>query len=155
MTSRLSDVVLDLADGVAPDPNLEQERRVAVFDLLEQNTFTLPEGPKGPYKLRLAQRDGQLVFDLATERGRPAAAFRLSLGPLRQVVKDYAQICGSYYEAVVSKPPAEIEALDEARRGIHREGAQMLQDRLEGKAHVDDETARRLFTLVCVLCSEN
>lgn len=155
MTASLSDVVLELVDGAAPDPNLEQEQRVAVFDLLEQNLFELPEGPKGPYKLKLAQRDGQLVFDLTTDAGRRAAAFQFSLGPLRQVVKDYAQICGSYYEAVVSKPPAEIEALDEARRGIHREGARMLQDRLSGSAEVDDETARRLFTLVCVLCSEH
>ena len=105
----------------------------------------------GPYRLRLAIREGRLVFTVATEAGAPAAEFHLSLGPFRQVVKDYFQICESYFEAVKRLPPARIEAIDMARRGIHNEGARVLQERLEGKALVNTDTARRLFTLICVL----
>ena len=99
----------------------------------------------------LAIREGRLVFDIATEAGEKAAEFHLSLGPFRQVVKDYFQICESYFEAVKKLPPSQIEAIDMARRGIHNEGASILRDRLDGKAAVDTDTARRLFTLICVL----
>lgn len=143
--------------GLAPaTPEIEQERRVAVFDLLEENSFGLPsrEGrdiPAGPYRLNLAIREGRLVFAIATETGSNVGEFHLSLGPFRQVVKDYFQICESYFEAVKRLPPSQIEAIDMARRGIHNEGASILQERLEGKADVDTATARRLFTLICVL----
>jgi uncharacterized protein (UPF0262 family) len=139
-----------------PTPEIEQERRVAIFDLLEDNSFALParEGrspPEGPYRLGLAIREGRLVFDIATQDGTRVTEFHLSLGPFRQVVKDYFQICESYFEAVKRLPPSQIEAIDMARRGIHNEGARVLQERLEGKAVVDTDTARRLFTLICVL----
>ena len=158
MTDRLSYVAVDDAALPGPTPEIEQERRVAIFDLLEDNYFALPgredrETPDGPYRLTLAIRERRLVFDARTESGAPAAEFHLSLGPFRQVVKDYFQICESYFDAVKKLPPGQIEAIDMARRGIHNEGAKILQERLEGKAVVDVDTARRLFTLICVLHS--
>ncbi|QFS82327.1 hypothetical protein FIU97_05975 [Roseivivax sp. THAF40] len=154
--SYIADIALDDANLPPPTPEIEQERRVALFDLMEENTFTLParDGtppPEGPYRLTLAIRDKRLVFDVTTEDGTKASEFHLSLSPFRQVVKDYFQICKSYFDAVKSLPPSQIETIDMARRGIHDEGARLLQDRLDGKAEIDDDTARRLFTLVCVL----
>ncbi|MCC7320857.1 MAG: UPF0262 family protein [Rubellimicrobium sp.] len=154
--SHLIAITIDDAGLPAPTPEIEQERRVAIFDLLEENSLTLPprEGrdvPPGPYRLHLAVRERRLVFALATETGEAAAEFHLSLGPFRQVVKDYFQICASYYNAVRTLPPSQIETIDMARRGIHDEGARVLQERLAGKAQVDHDTARRLFTIVCVL----
>ncbi|KFI27466.1 UPF0262 family protein [Paenirhodobacter enshiensis] len=149
---------LDFDDtGLPPSsPEIEQERRVAIHDLMEDNSFALPgrDGetpPEGPFALRLAVRDGRLVFDTTTEAGDKLAEFHLSFGPFRQAIKDYFQICASYFEAVKTLPPGQIEAIDMARRGIHNEGARLLQERLEGKAVLDIDTARRLFTLVCVL----
>ena len=129
---------------------------MAMFDLLEKNSFALPgrEGkdlPPGPCRLGLSIKEKRLVFDIAQEDESPATEFHLSLGPFRQVVKDYFQICESYFDAVKTLPPSQIETIDMARRGIHNEGARVLQERLEGKADVDNDTARRLFTLICVL----
>ena len=154
--SRISHIALDDSNLPPPTPEIEQERRVAIFDLLEDNSFSLPrradrETPPGPYHLNLGIRDRRLVFDIATEDETPAGSFHLSLSPFRQVVKDYWQICESYFDAVKKLPPSQIEAIDMARRGIHNEGARVLQERLDGKANVDDATARRLFTLICVL----
>ncbi|WP_343117231.1 UPF0262 family protein [Ostreiculturibacter nitratireducens] len=154
--SRISKIEID-DSGLPPStPEIEQERKVAIFDLLEDNTFSIPprgEGPApdGPFNLALSIRDGRLVFDTTTEAGDKVAEFHLSLGPFRQVVKDYFQICESYFDAVKRLPPSQIEAIDMARRGIHNEGARVLQERLEGKADLDIDTARRLFTLICVL----
>ena len=135
---------------------IEQERRVAIFDLLEDNSFSLParddrDMPPGPFRLALSIRDRRLVFSVASEDETPAGEFHLALGPFRQVVKDYFQICESYFEAVKTSAPSQIETIDMARRGIHNEGARVLQERLDGKAEVDIDTARRLFTLICVL----
>lgn len=154
--TRITAIEIDDAGLPHPSPEIEQERRVAVFDLLADNSLSLParDGramPPGPYHLQLAVREGRLVFAVTTEAGEPAAEFHLSLGPFRQVVKDYFQICESYYDAVKTMPPSQIETIDMARRGIHDEGARVLQERLEGKAVVDHDTARRLFTLACVL----
>lgn len=154
--SRITAIDLDDAGLPPPTPEIEQERKVALFDLLEENAFDLPvrdgrQVAPGPYKLGLAIRDKRLVFAVDTETGTRAAEFHLSLGPFRQVVKDYFQICESYFDAVKTLPPAQIETIDMARRGIHNEGARVLQERLDGKAVIDDATARRLFTLVCVL----
>jgi len=156
MTNRICAINIDEKSLARPTPEIEQERRVAIFDLLEDNSFGLPprEGREvlpGPYRLGLASREGRLVFDVATEESDKVGEFHLSLGPFRQVVKDYFQICESYFEAVKRLPPSQIEAIDMARRGIHNEGARVLQERLEGKANVDIDTARRLFTLICVL----
>ncbi|MFW2543038.1 UPF0262 family protein [Primorskyibacter sp. 2E107] len=149
---------IELDDGglPPPTPEIEQERRVAMFDLMEENSFSLPNRddrtvPNGPYNLGLSIREKRLVFDVSTEGHEKAAEFHLSLSPFRQVVKDYFQICKSYFDAVKTLPPSQIETIDMARRGIHNEGARILQERLEGKATVDDATARRLFTLICVL----
>ena len=156
MTNRLCHIEIDERGLARPTPEIEQERKVAIFDLLEENSFALPEREgrpevPGPYRLGLAIRDGRLVFSLETEALAKVGEFHLSLGPFRQVVKDYFQICESYFEAVKRLPPSQIEAIDMARRGIHNEGARVVQERLEGKATVDTDTARRLFTLICVL----
>jgi uncharacterized protein (UPF0262 family) len=151
MIGRLCDLVVETAGDRAPPAELEQEQRVAIFDLLEENRFEPVGAPDGPYRLSLGLTGSKLGFSLVTAGGAPAAAFSVSVGPLRQIVKDYTQICRSYYEAVRSKPPAEIEALDEARRAIHHEGAEALSTALDGKARVDAPTARRLFTLVCAM----
>ena len=154
--SQLYEIEIDDSALPPPTAEIEQERRVAIFDLLEQNSFELPtrDGralPAGPYSLMLAIREKRLVFEVGTKDGDPAGEFHLSLGPFRQVVKDYFQICESYFDAVKTLPPSQIETIDMARRGIHNEGARVLQERLDGKANVDDDTARRLFTLICVL----
>lgn len=154
--NRLIDVEIDDSALPPPTPEIEQERRVAIFDLLEKNHFALPDrdgapAPAGPYRLMLAIREKRLVFVIRHDNEQLVGEFHLSLGPFRQVVKDYFQICESYFEAVKKLPPSKIEAIDMARRGIHNEGARVLQERLDGKAGVDKDTARRLFTLVCVL----
>ncbi|MGB0959885.1 MAG: UPF0262 family protein [Halocynthiibacter sp.] len=156
MTHRICHIEIDDTGLAPPTPQIEQERKVAIFDLLEDNSFTLPakEGvniPTGPYRLKLSIQDRRLVVDIAEENETHIGAFHLSMGPFRQVVKDYFQICESYFEAVKTKPAAQIEAIDMARRGIHMEGARVLQERLEGKAVIDIDTARRLFTLICVM----
>jgi len=154
--TRISHITLDDSALPPPTPEIEQERKVAMFDLLENNSFVPAprdgrDAPAGPYRLALSIRERRLVFDIATEDAKPAGEFHLSLGPFRQVVKDYFQICESYFEAVKTLPPSQIETIDMARRGIHNEGARVLQERLEGKATIDTDTARRLFTLICVL----
>ncbi|MGP3697740.1 UPF0262 family protein [Rhodobacter sp. NSM] len=154
--NRICHIEIDQTSPIPPTAEIEQERQVAIFDLLEENSFALPprEGKPavdGPFRLTLAIRDGRLVFDVRSEEQEKVGEFHLSLGPFRQVVKDYFQICESYFEAVKRLPPSQIEAIDMARRGIHNEGARVLKERLEGKAEVDIDTARRLFTLICVL----
>ena len=156
MSNRLIHIDIDDSSMAPPTAEIEQERKVAIFDLLEDNSFALPGKPDqptpvGPYRLHLAIRDRRLVFDVQSEDQNPVAEFHLSLSPFRQVVKDYFQICESYFEAVKRLPPAQIEAIDMARRGIHNEGAVVLQERLENKATIDKDTSRRLFTLICVL----
>ncbi|MEP4197911.1 MAG: UPF0262 family protein [Aliishimia sp.] len=154
--SRISHIELNDQGLAPPTPEIEQERKVAIFDLLEDNHFVLPTRddrpvPEGPYHVGLSILDKRLVFDVNTEEAEKAAEFHLSLGPFRQVVKDYFQICESYFEAVKTSPPSQIETIDMARRGIHNEGSRVLQERLEGKVDIDSDTARRLFTLICVL----
>lgn len=154
--TRIVKIDIDDSGLPAPTPEIEQERRVAIFDLLEDNAFAVVprEGeaaPEGPFGLILAIRERRLVLDIQDETEEPVVEFQLALGPFRQVVKDYFQICESYFEAVKHMPPSQIEAIDMARRGIHNEGARVLQERLDGKVTVDVDTARRLFTLICVL----
>ena len=154
--SYLSDIKLDDRNLPPPTSEIEQERKVAIFDLLEKNTFELPGKVTngritGPFNLNLAIRDKRLVFELSAAAGDTVAEFHLSLSPFKQVVKDYWSICESYYDAVKNLPPGQIETIDMARRGIHNEGARILLERLEGKAEIDYDTSRRLFTLICVL----
>ncbi|MFN4271993.1 MAG: UPF0262 family protein [Aliihoeflea sp.] len=148
---RLVDVVLDESIGRST-PDVEHERAVAIFDLIEENSFR-PVGDEGqgPYRLKLSLVESRLVMEIAREDGSPVVTHILSLTPFRRVVKDYFMICESYYDAIRSSSPSQIEAIDMGRRGLHNEGSQTLMDRLAGKIEVDFDTARRLFTLVCVL----
>ena len=148
---RLVAVELDQLTIGKADEAVEHERRVAIADLLDSNTFVPADSEAGPYALRLAIEDQRLVFDIKRENGEPVRMFVFSLGPLRRIIKDYFLICESYYEAVRDAPLAQIEAIDMGRRGVHNEGSTLLRERLEGKIEVDFDTARRLFTLICAL----
>lgn len=152
-TDRLVDVNLDDSGLPTPAPIIAQERAIAIFDLLEENKFGVVdiEEAHGPYRLNLAIREGRLVFDVRNEQDDRVHAFHLSLTAFRQVIKDYFQICDSYYDAVKRLQPGQIEAIDMGRRGIHNEGSRILLDRLDGKVETDMETARRLFTLIAAL----
>jgi uncharacterized protein (UPF0262 family) len=147
---RLSDVVLDESIGRST-PDVEHERAVAIFDLLEENSFAPVGHAGGPYRLKLSLVDQKLALNILTEGGDHVATHILSLTPFRRIIKDYFMICESYYQAIRSSTPSQIEAIDMGRRGIHNEGSQTLEDRLKGKIALDFDTARRLFTLVCVL----
>ncbi len=153
--NKLIEIKLDETGLPAPTPEIEQERRVAIYDLLEENSFApvAREGaaPIGPFRLNLSIFDRRLVFEILNESSKKLGEFHLSLSPFRQVIKDYFQICESYFDAVKRLPPAQIEAIDMGRRGIHDEGSRVLLERLEGKVKLDHKTARRLFTLICVL----
>lgn len=150
-SARLIDVELDESIGRSA-PDVEHERAVAIFDLIEENSFQ-PVGDEGggPYRLRLSLADSKLVFAIAREDGSHVVTHILSLTPFRRIVKDYFLVCESYYEAIRIASPSQIEAIDMGRRGLHNDGSQTLKDRLEGKIKMDFDTARRLFTLVCVL----
>lgn len=152
-SNRIATLKLDDSGLPVPTAEIEQERRVAIFDLLEANVFGVVgrEGAlSGPFHLDLSIQNHRLVFDIAAADGGKAA-FILSLSPFRQIVRDYFQICESYFDAVRRLPPSQIEAIDMGRRGIHNEGSQLLMERLHGKIVTDMSTARRLFTLICVL----
>lgn len=138
----------------AASPDAEHERRVAIFDLLESNVFSLEASPSGPYRLELSQQDNRLIMMVNDEKDESLHTFILSLAPFRRIVKDYFMICDSYYDAIRNASPHQIEAIDMARRGIHNEGSDLLARRLEGKIKTDFDTARRLFTLVCALLSK-
>tara|TARA_B100001248_G_C27299048_1_gene416200 strand:+ start:442 stop:903 length:462 start_codon:yes stop_codon:yes gene_type:complete len=148
--SYISHIELDDKHIPPPTSEIEKERRVALYDLLEENKFEVPS-VSGPYHLILSIKEKRLVFEVSKEDRSPVIEFHLSLSPFRQVVKDYWAICESYYEAVKNLPPGQIETIDMARRGIHDEGARILLERLDGKAIINNDTSRRLFTLICVL----
>ena len=150
-TFRLVDVELDETSIQARGADVEHERRVAIFDLLEANAFRPVQSPGGPYVLRLALEEGRLVFDVLTQNRDPHGRVILSLTPFRKIIKDYFLVCDSYYEAIRSAPPAQIEAIDMGRRGLHNEGSDVLRERLKDKIELDHDTARRLFTLICAL----
>ena len=151
MDFRLAAITLDEQSVVQRSRAIDQEREVAIYDLLETNMFK-PEGSAGgPYHLTLGLEENRLAMDIALGDGTPHGKVLLSLAPLRKTVKDYFLVCENYYKAIRTAPPHQIEALDMARRTLHDEGARELQARLEGKVETDFDTARRLFTLVCVL----
>ena len=148
---RLTAITLDERSIVRRTREIEQERDIAIYDLLESNSFA-PEGsPGGPYKLTLGVEENRLTFDIALEDDTPHGKIMLSLTPFRRVVKDYFLICDSYYKAIRTATPTQIEAIDMGRRGLHDEGSRILQSALKSKVTVDFDTARRLFTLLCVL----
>ena len=154
-TNHLVTIELDENTLSNPSPDIEHERRVAIFDLLENNTFAVVDESKhharGPFHLRLSIEEGRLIFDIANGEERQCAIFGLSVKPFRRIVKDYFMVCESYFEAIRTATPSQIEAIDMGRRGLHNDGSVLLQERLRGKIETDFDTARRLFTLVCVL----
>jgi uncharacterized protein (UPF0262 family) len=148
---RISAIVLDEKSVLSRTPAIEQEREVAISDLLEGNLFKPKGSSAGPYRLALSVKENRLVFDIARENGVRAGRILLSLTPFRSIVRDYFLVCDSYYKAIRTAPPSQIESLDMGRRAVHNEGTQLLIERLGGKIDTDFETARRLFTLICVL----
>jgi uncharacterized protein (UPF0262 family) len=148
---RLVKVELDEESIGRSNSDVEHEREVAIYDLLEQNSFAPIDDDNGPYVLHLKVDGARLVFDIRRENGKPVVAHLLSLSPLRRIVKDYYTICDSYYQAIRTATPDKIEALDMGRRAIHNDGSRILMERLKSKVALDHDTARRLFTLVCVL----
>src|SRR5205823_3961998 len=148
---RLIAVTLDEGSIGRSTPDIEHERAVAIYDLLEQNVFSPVGHDGGPYALHLGIAEGRLVFEVKLPDGAPVVAHLLSLTPLRKIVKDYFMVCDTYYRAIRTSTPSQIEAIDMGRRALHNEGSQVLMDRLKQKIEIDFDTARRLFTLVCVL----
>ena len=150
----LKSVLIDEDSLAAASRDQEQERQVAIFDLLDGNYFEPAEAPGGPYDLKLSLVENRLAFDIAgpgPENEKWERRHLLSLSPFRGVIKDYFMICDSYYAAIRNSSPQQIEALDMGRRGLHNEGSTLLRERLEGKVKTDLDTARRLFTLICAL----
>ena len=148
---RLTGIILDETSGITRNPQVEQEREVAIHDLLEKNSFRLKASPGGPYHLTLGVAEGRLVLTVNLENGAPHGKVILSLTPFRSVIRDYFLVCDNYYKAIRTSPPQQIEALDMGRRALHDEGSLLLKKRLEGKIETDFDTARRLFTLICVM----
>jgi uncharacterized protein (UPF0262 family) len=150
-SARIVAIHLDSASIVRWSREVEHERQVAVFDLLERNSFAVVNGFAGPYQVTLSLREHNLVFAIQNQDDTERAEISLSMRPFRRLIKDYFLICDSYFQAIKSASPSRIEAIDMGRRGLHNEGAEKLVDALAGKIEIDDETARRLFTLICVL----
>lgn len=152
---RIAHVTLDEETILWRNADVEQERRVAIYDLIEENRFkplrAAQRGANGPYKLHLAVRDGRLAIEIRDESDRMVEALVLGLARFRRPIREYFAICESYYQAIRKATPAEIETIDMARRAIHDRAAELLMERLEGKVETDFATARRLFTLICVL----
>ncbi|MBN35242.1 MAG: hypothetical protein CMM46_10805 [Rhodospirillaceae bacterium] len=150
--ARIIDVELDDRLVVRRSPEVEHEMGVAIFDLLEDNLFKPVDMPPGPYKVRLSIRDGRsLVFEVRDDKADDLGEVVVPLKLFRRIVKDYFTVCESYFEAIKNAPASRIEALDMGRRGLHNEGAELLRDNLDGRITIDEETSRRIFTLICVL----
>jgi uncharacterized protein (UPF0262 family) len=148
---RLMAVNLDEESIGRSNPDVEHERTVAIYDLLDGNVFAPVGHEGGPYALHLAMAENRLVFDIRCADGAPVVRHLLSLTPFRRIVKDYFLICESYYQAIRTATPSQIEAIDMGRRALHNDGSQLLIERLSARVEVDFDTARRLFTLICVL----
>jgi uncharacterized protein (UPF0262 family) len=152
---RIIDVTLDERTIIWRNADIEQERRIAIFDLLEGNHFEpqkdYPGGYAGPYKLTLRVEEGRLALDIAAETGELLETIVLGLTRFRRPIREYFAICDSYFQAIRQSTPQQIETIDMARRAIHNDAAELLMERLDGKVKVDFDTARRLFTLICVL----
>ncbi|MEO3430903.1 UPF0262 family protein [Pelagibius sp. CAU 1746] len=148
---RLANVTLDDSAVIRRSPEVEHERAVAIYDLLEENTFRPVGDYHGPYHLRLSIAENRLLLDIRSEQEDRLGSVTLPLLPFRRVIRDYFAVCESYYEAIKTASPAKIEAIDMGRRGLHNEGSDLLRERLDGKVEIDFDTARRLFTLICVL----
>ncbi|MBX3594666.1 UPF0262 family protein [Sphingomonas sp.] len=152
---RIINVTLDERTILWRSADIEQERRIAIFDLIEDNSFAparaYPDGYAGPYRIHLSVQEGRLQIDIKREDDSLLETMILGLARFRRPIRDYFAICDSYFQAIRSSTPAQIETIDMARRGIHDDAARTLIERLEGKIAIDFATARRLFTLICVL----
>lgn len=148
---RISEITLDERSVVRRSPQVQHEHKVAVFDLLEENCFAPVGDFEGPYKVRLRIEEDRIILDVADEADKPLCGIKLPTGSLRRVIKDYFVVCESYFQAIKTMAPSQIEAIDMGRRGLHNEGAEILRERLADKVDIDEPTARRLFTLICVL----
>jgi uncharacterized protein (UPF0262 family) len=148
---RLISVTLDENSIGRGSADQEHERAIAVYDLIEENSFSLVGHDGGPYALAISLVDARLVFDVRDETGAQVVTHILSLTPFKRILKDYFMICDAYYAAIRTATPSRIEAIDMGRRGLHNEGAQLLAERLKGKIEVDSDTSRRLFTLITAL----
>jgi uncharacterized protein (UPF0262 family) len=151
LADRIVDIRLDEKSVVRWRPEIEHERNLAIFDLLESNSFRLVDGFPGPYELELSLRDATLVMRVKAREAPGEVDIALPVRPLRRVIKDYFLICDSYYQAIRGATPSRIETIDMARRGLHNEGSEILKEALADRVEMDLDTARRLFTLVCVL----
>ena len=151
--NHIQEIILDQALGGRLRPELEHDRAVAIQDLIDENTFRLVDGAGGPYSVTLGVDQGRLLIHVTPQSEADAVIFGLALGPFRRIIKDYFAICDSYFEAIRNMTPSQIETIDMARRGVHNDGAEKMMERLQSKAEIDMLTARRLFTLLCVLHS--
>ena len=149
--NRLVAVTLDEESIGRSSSDIEHERATAIYDLIEENSFAPVGHEQGPYALHIGIKENRLVLDVRRENDKPVIAHLLSLTPFKRIVKDYFMICDSYYAAIRTATPDKIEAIDMGRRGLHDEGSRILQDAIKRKVTVDFDTARRLFTLICVL----
>jgi uncharacterized protein (UPF0262 family) len=149
--SRLTAIEFDTGSVRRGNPNMEHEREVAVFDILEGNSFALDGRETGPYTLRLSIVEDRLVFAVGQATSAETFTFVLSLTPMRRIMKDYFIVCENYYQAIRTAPPSRIQAIDMGRRALHDEGGRVLVERLKGKVTIDRDTSRRLFTLICAL----
>ncbi len=147
----IAHITLDEKKAVRRSPQVEHERRVAIFDLLEENHFSPVSGVMGPFYLHLGNVEGRLVFDVRDDKDTGLLKFAIPAKSFRRIIRDYFLVCETYFEAIKTKTPSQIEAIDMGRRGLHNEGADVLMDRLSEHVEIDHRTARRLFTLVCVL----
>ncbi|MEM9015176.1 MAG: UPF0262 family protein [Pseudomonadota bacterium] len=148
-TFRIVKIDLDERSLARATADIEHERKVAIYDLLEENYFKPVGADSGPFELYLSNVERRLVFDVRSEGGAPLGQIHLSMTPFRKIIKDYFMLCESYYDAIRNAAPAQIETIDMARRGMHNEGSEILQERLRDKIELDMNTARRLFTLIC------
>lgn len=149
--ARLYAIEVDEKSLQRNNANVEHERDVAIFDILDGNSFEVVGRDDGPYRLLLSVAEQRLMFVIGTEREEAVVTHILSLTPFKRIIKDYFMVCDSYYEAIRSAPPSKIQAIDMGRRGLHDEGSRILMERLEGKIAVDFDTARRIFTLISAL----
>ena len=147
----IAHITLDEKSVVRRSPDVEHERAVAIYDLLEENHFAPVGDYQGPYHLHLGIEENRLQFHINSEADEPLGRVTLPLSPFRRIVKDYFTVCETYYEAIKTASPSRIEAIDMGRRGLHNEGSELLRERLDGKIAIDFDTARRIFTLICVL----
>lgn len=150
-TSRIIEIKLDESSIGRNTAEVEHERQVAIFDILDANHFALDDGRPGPYRLRIAIVEKRLAIEISSDERAVLTTFVLSLSPFSRLIKDYFMVCESYYEAIKTAPPSRIEAVDMGRRALHDEGSRILTERLKGKITTDFDTARRLFTLICAL----